>query len=76
MYLILTLNNLYLKILLTKKPTVGLAFAAIKIYNRDPLRDMAEPVNNSVTAMATGNLKILRQLSCVPSYILHLNDPV
>ena len=67
MYLILTFkNNLYFKILLTKKPTVGLAFAAIKIYNRDPLRDMAEPVHNSVTAMATGNLKILRQLRVYP----------
>ena len=39
---------------LIKKPTVGLAFAAIKIYNKDPPRHMAEPVHNSVTAMATG----------------------
>ena len=36
------------------KPTVGLAFAAIKIYNRDPPRDMAQPVHNSFTVMATG----------------------
>ena len=33
---------------------MGLAFAAIKIYNRDHPRDMAEPVHNYVTAMATG----------------------
>ena len=33
---------------------MGLAFAAIKIYNRDPPRDMTEPVHNSATAMATG----------------------
>ena len=38
----------------TKKPAVGLAFAAIKMYNKDPPRDMTEPVHNSVTAMAIG----------------------
>ena len=33
---------------------MGLAFAAIKMYNKDPPRDMTEPVHNSVTAMAIG----------------------
>ena len=32
---------------------VGLAFAVIKIYSRDPSRDMVGPVHNSVTAIAT-----------------------
>ena len=39
---------------LLKTPMVGLAFVVIKIYNRDPPRDMAEPVRNSATAKATG----------------------
>ena len=34
--------------------TKKLTFAAMKIYNRDLPRDMAQPVHNSVTAMATG----------------------
>ena len=33
---------------------VGLVFATIKTYKRNPPRDMAEPVHKSVTAMATG----------------------
>ena len=36
------------------KPPVRLAFVAIKIYNMDLPRDMAEPVNNFVKVMATG----------------------
>ena len=38
---------------LTKKTHGGVGIRRNK-YNRDPPRDMAEPVHNSVTAIATG----------------------
>ena len=50
-YLDSAMLRLVLRLNLDLIPTVGLVYAAIKVYDRDQPRDMAEPVHKPVTAM-------------------------